>query len=235
MLIISHNNHKNINNIVNKLNSENKFKINVINICDYLDNCEKFEIKFSDVIYFLLNDKDLINLIIEKINKNQCKILNKGFYLKKYNKENVQNILLKNQINAPKIVDFNENINKKVILKAKYHTLPVNIFENMTELKKFLLDKNTCDFYAEEFIEKDIEYKIYYVNGKIFFYDNIETFYNEKLNKTLQLIGKILELDIYSVDVIFAKEEFYIIDINTATGLFMSKGARQELTSLIQK
>lgn len=235
MLIIFHNNHKNMNNIVDKISEGNKAQIKVINICDYLDNSENFEINSSDVIYFLCNNYYLNNLIIEKLNKIQCKILNKCFYLKNYDKEKVQNILLKNQINVPKIVDFNEKINKKVILKAKKHTLPVNIFENMAELKKFLLDKNMCDFYAEEFIEKDKEYKIYHVNGKMFFYDNIETFYNEKLNKTLQLIGEIFELDIYSVDVIFAKEEFYIIDINTASGLFMSKGARRELTTLAQK
>lgn len=235
MLIIFHDNHKNMNNIVNKISEGNKSQIKVINICDYLNNCGNFEINFSDVIYFLCNDNYLNNLIIEKLDKIQCKILNKGYYLKNYNKEKVQKKLLKNQINTPKIVDFNEKINKKVILKAKTHTLPVNIFENMVELKKFLLNKNMSDFYAEEFIEKDIEYKIYYVNDKIFFYDNIETFYNEKLNKTLQLIGEIFELDIYSVDVIFVGEKFYIIDINSSSPLFMSKFARQELTSLAKK
>lgn len=231
MLIIFYDEIEKHKNTLDKISEENKFLVKNINVFDYLNNCEKFTINSSDVVYFLLNT-NVKTLLVSKLNSLQCTILNKKFFLKNLDKEKVQRILLNNQINVPKIIELNKITDTKVIVKSKNHTLPVNIFENKKELNKFLANKNICDFYVEELIDKDNEYKIYFVKGKVFFYDNVQQIYDENLYKTLQLISEILKLDIYSTDVLFKDNKFYIVDINSVTGLFMSKNARKELINL---
>ena len=233
MLVVFYDKVKNVQNIIDKIKSNDILIIKEIYIKDFLDEKEKYKISESDVVYILCNNNVLINKLIEKISDVKCKILNKEFYIQNYDKEKIQKKLLKNDIKVPKIIDFNEKFNKKLICKPKNHTLEVNIFDNIKSLEMFLNDKNIDDFYIEEYIENDVEYKIYFVNNKVFFYENVENLNNEKLNETLNKISKILKLDIYSVDVIFNKnEEFYIIDINPSAGLFMSKDAQRELINL---
>ena len=230
MLVVFYDKVKNVQNIIDKIKSNDILIVKEIYIEDFLDEKEKYKISESDVAYILCNNNVLINKLIEKLSDVKCKILNKEFYIQNYDKEKIQKKLLKNDIKVPKIIDFNENFNKKLICKPKNHTLEVNIFDNIKSLEVFLNDKNIDDFYIEEYIENDVEYKIYFVNNKVFFYENVENLNNEKLNETLNKISKILKLDVYSVDVIFNKnEEFYIIDINPSAGLFMSKDAQREL------
>lgn len=230
MLVVFYDKVKNVQNIIDKIKSNDILIVKEIYIEDFLDEKEKYKISESDVAYILCNNNVLINKLIEKISNIKCKILNKEFYIQNYDKEKIQKKLLKNDIKVPKIIDFNEKFNKKLICKPKNHTLEVNIFDNIKSLEMFLNDKNIDDFYIEEYIENDVEYKIYFVNNKVFFYENVENLNNEKLNETLNKISKILKLDVYSVDVIFNKnEEFYIIDINPSAGLFMSKDAQREL------
>ncbi|MBQ8844567.1 MAG: hypothetical protein IJ008_00960 [Clostridia bacterium] len=230
MLVVFYDKVKNVQNIIDKIKSNDILIVKEIYIEDFLDEKEKYKISESDVAYILCNNNVLINKLIEKLSDVKCKILNKEFYMQNYDKEKIQKKLLKNDIKVPKIIDFNEKFNKKLICKPKNHTLEVNIFDNIKSLEMFLNDKNIDDFYIEEYIENDVEYKIYFVNNKVFFYENVENLNNEKLNETLNKIGKILKLDVYSVDVIFNKnEEFYIIDINPSAGLFMSKDAQREL------
>lgn len=230
MLVVFYDKVKNVQNIIDKIKSNDILIVKEIYIEDFLDEKEKYKISESDVVYILCNNNVLINKLIEKLSDVKCKILNKEFYIQNYDKEKIQKKLLKNDIKVPKIIDFNEKFNKKLICKPKNHTLEVNIFDNIKSLEMFLNDKNIDDFYIEEYIENDVEYKIYFVNNKVFFYENVENLNNEKLNETLNKISKILKLDVYSVDVIFNKnEEFYIIDINPSAGLFMSKDAQREL------
>lgn len=234
MLMIFYDDIKKVKNIIDKIKKESKSRVQEINIYDYLKNPNVIEICSNDVAYFLFNNT-LSALLANKLNRYQCKVLNKEFFLKKFDKEKVQRLLLKNKINVPKIIDISKITNQKLICKSKNHTLPVNIFESNEDLNKFMANKNNCEFYAEEFIEKDAEYKIYYVNGKMFFYENIEPIYDKLLNKSFEKIGKILKLDIFSADVLFKDGKFFVIDINPATGLFLSKNARRELLGFLKQ
>lgn len=233
MLIIFYDNFEKVKNIIQKISTESESLVEKINIFDYLKNPAGFQINSNDVAYFLFN-RNISTLIIKKLNKTGCTILNKKFFLKNFDKKKVQELLLKNRISVPNLINVNNFSTQKFILKSKNHTLPVNIFESKEDFLKFVSNKNIDEFYAEEFIEKDAEYKIYYVNGKIFFYDGTEPVCNKKLNKSFEKISRLLKLNIFSVDVLFKCDKFFFIDINPATGLFLSKDARQELLKFVK-
>lgn len=232
MLIIFYEDFTKVKNIIAKLKNESIAPVQEINIFDYLNNPDNFKINSNDVAYFLFNSA-LSTLLLDKLKSSRCTVLNKEFFLLSLDKEKVQRLLLSNNINVPKVVDFNRITNQKLILKAKNHTLPVHIFERKDELNAFFIDKNIYDYYVEEFIDSNIEYKIYFVNGKMFFYDNIKPILQESLNQSTNQISKILKLDIFSADVLFKDGKFFIIDINPAAGLFMSKDARQKLLNFV--
>lgn len=233
MLIIFYEDFTKVKNIIAKLKQESASPVQEINILDFLNSPENFKISSDNVAYFLFNST-LSALLFDKLDSSRCTILNKDFFLLNLDKKKVQELLLNNNINVPKIIDFNKTTNQKLILKSKNHTLPVHIFESHKELDNFLINYNANDYYAEEFIDSDTEYKIYYVNGKMFFYDNTKPICDKQLNNSFNQISKMLKLDIFSADILFKDNKFFIIDINPAAGLFMSKSARQELLNFVK-
>lgn len=229
MLIILHHNIENAQNIIAKIKSENASLVKDFCIKKFLNNNKSKTINASDIVYILCNDNYLTIELIKKLASTKCKILNEEFYLNNYDKEKIQELLIKNGINAPKILKKYENINHKIVCKPKNHCLSVNIFNNINDAKMYLSDKNATDYYLEEYIVNSAEYKIYYANNRAFFYDNVKTVASNDLAKSLNKISNILKLDIFSADVIFDHDEFYFVDINPSSGLYMSKGARKEL------
>lgn len=226
MLIIFYDNVKNVQNIIAKIKNENSVLVKEISIQDYLKNNSNFEINVDDVVYILSNDNVLNNKLIENLSIVDCKILNKNYYLSNYDKQQIQQILFQNCVPVPKIINLNDDFVGKVICKPKNHTLAVNIFDDMNSLRCFLKNKDANEYYIEKFEEYEIEYKIYFVNNKMFFYEEVNAVDNKLLNETLNKISDILKLDVYSVDVLFNAQQFYIIDINPSAGLFKSKDAR---------
>ena len=61
-------------------------------------------------------------------------------------------------------------------------------------------------------------------------YDNEKDFrYIEKLTTIFKKISDVLNLQVFSVDILMSDEKFFVIDVNPAAGLYNSKLSRQYL------
>ena len=89
-------------------------------------------------------------------------------------------------------------------------------------------------FYLEEKLDNTYEYKIYYVNKKVFFKDKIKI-YDQEIDEMCEKISKILKLEVFSVDLIKIQDEYYVIDVNPSSAFYLSKKARLEFIKINKK
>lgn len=163
----------------------------------------------------------------------QCIILNSKFYLKNYRKNDIQLLLQKKHIKVPRILQYSElsKDNFPVFCKEKTHTGIVFQAYNTFTIDRFFENFNQSDFYIEKSIlGKDIplqEFKIYFIKDKVFGKDNGLPI-NDRIKRiTSKINTTIPELDIFSADIIRTSHYDYVIDINPASGLFLSSKERQ--------
>lgn len=219
----------------NTLNGANKIKDKMDN-CDILvleDYNKDLNINNSN-IYFLCNTP-LISKIVKGLNSNNY-IFNKEYYLSNYKKKDAQILLEQNNINVPKIIDYNkiENNIYPIFCKENNHVGIIFLVYNKLTLDKFFKNFNINKFYLEEKLDNTYEYKVYYVNKKVFFKDKVEI-YDLKINNICENISKILKLEIFSVDLIKIQNEYYVIDVNPSSAFYLSNKARLEFIKINKK
>ncbi len=216
-----------------KIKRESPIKTEIIYIEDYIKNDDIFNINDNDIIYFLSNVK-LIPKIIEKLSLINCFIFNKDFLENCYLKDEVQKILYENEINIPEIIPLEkiERDSFPLFCKEKKHTGITFQTYNEITLRSFFDKFEKKDFYLEKSIisnkKPSIETKIYYINGKIYLKDKEKIEIDDKLIDISLKISKCLNnMDVFSADVIKLLDEYYIIDVNPASGFYLSKNARE--------
>lgn len=212
---------------VDKIKSHNMSGVKQIYVEDYLNS----PINFSkeDIVYFLTNTL-LVKEVINKIN-NQCVVINRGYYLNDLtDKYSIQQKLYNNKIMVPQLLSA-DSLNRysfPIMCKSKSHANFIIAIFTLSTFTDIMLKYNVGDFYLERFIKCTRELKAYFVKDKTFLYDNENNFkYFKELNETLRKIGNLLNLEVFSVDILLTENAFYVIDVNPAAGLFNSKASRQ--------
>lgn len=201
------------------LNSEFYFleKLQIKNLRDIVKN---------NIIFFLTNSKiskNLMNLIRRK--KIDCKILNYNFLSKNYNKLSVQKNLMKNRITVPTV--YQNNLKFPLYVKSINHSdmiAKVYNFKSLNGIRKNILKK--C--YFEQSVENNFqkEYKVYFVERKVYFSEELNNVQQKEILTICNKISKILNIDVFSSDIIYNSENYYVIDVNPAPGFWNSQEAR---------
>ena len=142
-----------------------------------------------------------------------CKIINKEYLLK----------------NESKSID---NIKFPIFCKQNTHTGIVFKAYTKRTITDFFQKFNIDDFYLEEAVtsdlEKHIEFKAYFANGKTYPKDDENNFDKQIDQICTKIASSLYNLDAFSVDFIKNNNGLYVIDVNVASGFYMSTGARKE-------
>lgn len=226
---------------VKKIKNESRLPIEVMYIEDILNKNESLINFENSIIYFLCCNSILIPLAIQKLEKYNCYIINKEYLVKNYSKLEVQKLLLKHNVNVPKIytMDNIENAKFPIFCKENRHEGIIMQVYNKISLKRFFEKFNSNDFYLEENMTNNNtifkELKIYYVDKKLFLRDNENN--NMKLLKTCQKVSSILNnLEVFSADIIQRYDgEYFIIDINSSAGFYLLDEGRRYFLDFVSK
>lgn len=213
-----------------KIKNSLSFDTFIYYIEDFVKLKNKKKLLENSIVYFLCNTYLIKKLLNKTINVHYY-VFNKNFFINNYSKLEIQKILKDNNILIPKILNsyeyklpifIKENKHAGIVIKA-YTKNTINIF-----MRKFHNHK----FYMEEDIYGDKEAKYYYVKGKIFSKDdnNLSKGIIECCNK----ISKILDLDIFSVDIIKKNDLYIVIDVNSSAGFYLLDEARNKLVEEIE-
>lgn len=199
----------------------------------FLEKLKKKELKNiveNNVIFFLTNSKigkKIMNLIKKK--NISCKILNYNFLSKSFNKLSVQKSLKKNNIVVPFIYD-NNNFKFPLFVKSIEHSdmiAKVYNLKSLNSFKKSILKK--C--YFEQNIENGFqkEYKVYFVKNEVYFSEDFNDKQYKEILSICNKISQVLGIDVFSSDIIYNFENYYVIDVNPAPGFWNSYEARVSL------
>lgn len=185
--------------------------------------------KCGDVFYVLCQTDKKQELMIS-LDQKGAKILNKKALVSNLNKFEIQSILLKNQINVPKILngDF-EKSDFPMFCKSKVHADFNAKFYNKSTFEKFFSKFDKNDFYFEADANPDNTpiIKAYFVCGRIFVNENTKN--NKTINKIENIcekVSKIFDFDIFSAEFFDNNNTPCLFDLNFQTGLFTSQEAR---------
>lgn len=188
----------------------------------------------KSIIYFLCNSF-LIKEIVELSKNVNCYIFNETFFRSNYTKLEIQKILSQNQIKIPKIFEISkittaefpvfckENLHAGIVLKAYTKNTLIKFFN------KFPQDK----FYIEETINGQAEDKYYWIRGKLYSKENSKI--NNKVKNDCAKIAKILNLEIFSIDVIKNDKQYVVIDVNPSAGFYLLDEARNNFIKELEK
>ena len=164
----------------------------------------------------------------------QTQIKYKG-YIDKINSE-AEKMIRQEEKQIPKDIDYSKikDNTYPIFCKENNHVGIIFLVYNKVTLDKFFKKFNMNKFYLEEKLDNTYEYKIYYVNKKVFFKDKIKI-YDPEINKMCEKISKILKLEVFSVDLIKIQDEYYVIDVNPSSAFYLSKKARLEFIKINKK
>ena len=217
-----------------KIKNSLKIPTNIIWIEDFMVTENKEEKLKNSIIYFLCNSylvKELVNLL-ERTN---CYIFNKDFFKRNYTKLEMQKKLIDNNIKTPQIFENFEVDKTKlpIFCKQNIHAGMVFKIYTVNTINKFFEKFASDEFYLEEAIESNIEIKFYFVKGNIYAKKNIEIPYCVK-NICIK-ISLVLNLDVFSVDMIQKNDDYIVLDVNPSAGFYMLDEARNKLVCEIEK
>lgn len=189
----------------------------------------------KDIIYFLCNGEK-VNYALNNIvmTNDKCKIINKEYLLNNENKAIVQQKINRIGVPTPKLLKFDDIDNIKFPIFCKQNTHTGIVFKAYTKrtITDFFQKFNINDFYLEESVisdlEKHIEFKAYFANGKTYPKDNENAFSKEIEDICIKIAQALYNLETFSVDFIQNDKGLYVIDVNIASGFYMSTGARKE-------
>lgn len=207
----------------------------IIYIENFIEEKGWNKITDEDIIYFLCNGKK-VNYALNNIvrTNDKCKIINKEYLLNNENKAIVQQKINKIGVPTPKLLKLDDIDNIKFPIFCKQNTHTGIVFKAYTKrtITDFFQKFNINDFYLEESVisdlEKYTEFKAYFANGKIYPKDNENAFSKEIEDICIKIAQALYNLETFSVDFIQNDKGLYVIDVNIASGFYMSTGARKE-------
>jgi len=199
---------------------------------DYINKTVLFSFTNNDVIYILNNSSYNLSLI-KKLKNKVHKIINESFYCEKHTKLDIQEILKHNGVLVPNILEC-KNLTKynfPLFCKSLNHADLVLKIYNKNSLDNLLEKFNSNNIYLEESLESSNskEYKVYFIKDTIYFDDKYEDFMDENIKQICLKISSILQLELFSIDIIKQNNNYYVIDINPSAGLYMSSKSRKAL------
>ena len=220
-----------------KLKKESLIDTEIIYMEEIIANKQINIFSRNDIVYFLSNN-NLIASVIKYIEPTGCYIINKNFLLSNYKKDEVQNLLKNNGIQVPNIILYNKLEEDKfpVFCKENRHTGITFQAYNRFTIDEFFSKFDVKKFYLEEVIQSNISepYKIYFVFGKVFGKSN-ETRINYKIKEICHKISNSLKnIEAFSIDVIKSLDSYYVIDLNLASGFYLSDKGRKEFLNTIK-
>ena len=217
-----------------KIKNSTKMKIEIIYIEDFIKNNENINDIENSIVYFLCNSF-LIKELIIKISKLNCYVFNEKFFEKNYTKYEIQKILINNKITVPNIIDYKEikQIKYPVFCKENKHAGIIFQAYTCNTMEKFFEKFEKEEFYIEESIRGQQEIKYYYVKGKVYCKENSNI--PHAIIKNCKSISRLLNLEVFSTDIIRNKKNYTIIDVNPAAGFYLLEDARNTLIKEFQK
>lgn len=212
-----------------------KIDSKIIYVEDFIKEKGWNKIKDSDIIYFLCNGEKVNYTIknIMNINK-KCEIINKEYLLKNDSKSSVQQKIYESGVPTPKVLDINDINNIKFPIFCKQNTHTGIVFKAYTKrtITDFFQKFDLNDFYLEEAVISNLkkynEFKAYFANGEVYPKDNEKDFNNYIKDICIKISNALYDLEAFSVDFIENDNGIYVIDVNIASGFYMSTGARKE-------
>lgn len=215
-----------------KLKDESYIPTNIYYIEDLnLKEMEQYNFN-NHIIYFLCN-LSLNNKVISALKNQNCYIINKDFFLNKYTKLEVQQVLDKNKIDIPEIIKCSRlnKIQYPIFCKENSHVGINLIVYSENTLVKFFCKFNISDFYLEKIINGGKEIKLYCINNIV--YDNNKIINNKELKKLFGKITNSLQIETYSADIINKENKNIVIDINPNSGFWGSNIARKNFLKYV--
>ena len=205
-----------------KIQDNINIKTDIIYIEDFMKVKNKVNLLENSIIYFLCNS-NLIKKLVTILSKTNCYIFNKGFFENNYSKLKIQKILIENKLNVPKIFYNDRDIKYPVFCKENKHGGIIFKAYTSKTIKEFFKRFNKRNFYIEENIDAQQEEKYYFIKiSKV-----IESYCDK--------ISEILNLEIFSLDIINNNNSYIIIDVNSSAGFYLSDDARNSLIKEIEK
>lgn len=208
----------------------------------YIEDFHKLQydknIQDDSLIYFLCNGEKVVD-IVKKLKDRHLFIFNKAYWLANYTKFEVQKELKNNSICVPGLFTINDfNVLKfPIFCKENIHAGITFQVYNKNTLQRFFKKFDKENFYFEESVNangiKSKEFKLYYINGKVFDKNN-ENNITEEIVKICKVIQTCLNnIEVFSVDIIKTEKQIFIIDVNPASGFYLSDLGRNELEKYI--
>ncbi len=147
----------------------------------------------------------------------------------------MQNILLHNNIRIPAIYKKLENNKIKFPIFCKENIHAGIVFKAYTEntLNKFFDKFSYRDFYIEESIDGQSESKYYYIRGNL--YSKGKSKIESQVKQICEKIANVLDLEIFSVDIIKQNNEYIVIDVNPSAGFYLLDEARNKFINELEK
>lgn len=212
-----------------------KIDSDIIYIEDFIDNEGWNKIVDGDIIYFLCNGEK-VNYAFNKIlnTDKKCEIINKEYLLKNDGKLLVQQKICDNGVPTPRIINFTDIDITRFPIFCKQNSHTGIVFKAYTKrtIKDFFQKFDLNDFYLEEAVTSDLEkhneFKAYFANGKVYPKDEESDFSNHIKDICIKISDTLYGLQAFSVDFIENNNGLYVIDVNVASGFYMSTGAREE-------
>lgn len=226
---------------VEKLKKQSKLPTEVIYIEDIVNSNNTLMDFKNSIIYFLCCNSQLVSIAIQKLEKYNCYIINKEYLIKNYLKLDVQRLLLKSNINVPKIylIENIEDVKFPIFCKENRHEGIIIQVYNKISLIRFFEKFNTNEFYLEETVHNNNtnlkEFKVYFVEEEIFLKDNVN--YNKVLIEICKKVSLALNnLEVFSADIIQNNDgEYFIIDVNPSAGFYLSDDGRRYFLDKVTK
>lgn len=216
-----------------KIKSSAKIKVNIIWIEEFMMQEEKEKRLENSILYFLCNTP-LVKELVDLLENTNCYIFNEEFLKKNDTKLEIQEMLIKNQIDTPKIITDYKEKGIKIPIFCKENSHAGMVFQAYTKstIEEFFEKFDTTKFYLEEVINGE-EVKYYYVNQRIYAKDKLEI--SDKIRQVCKKVANLLRLEVFSIDFIKSKEGYKVIDVNPAAGFYMLDSAREDLINEIER
>lgn len=217
-----------------KIKNHTNLKVDIIYIEDFMKNRNKNGILEDSIIYFLCNSI-LIKKIVNISNTTNSYVFNKKFFEKNYTKLEIQKILINNKIAVPKLFSCNNFKELKYPVFCKENKHAGIIFKAYTSntIERFFERFDKKDFYIEESINGQQEEKYYYVKGNVYCKNNFNT--PAIIIDYCDKISKLLNIEIFSIDIIKKDNSYIVIDVNPSAGFYLLDKARNNLIYEIEK
>ncbi len=217
---------------IEKLKNESIIPVEVREIEELLKTRNIKNFNINSIVYFVCCNSPLITEVLDLLKNINLTIINKFYLINKPTKIEIQKKLKENNVCVPKQYNLSQ-LNKKlfpIICKENRHQGKKIKFYNISELNEYLKKHNSQDYYFEELLQPDIEgnyieFKIYYIYGKIF--SSYKINYKE-MEKLCRKISKSLyKIEVFSVDIIKKLNNYYVIDVNDSVGFYKNDDARK--------